>query len=377
MAVDRKQFINTVDKGIKADKEYKKFYLNVKIAGKVFQKVLDYSDKDWDKKTRISKAKLELIELKEKQLNSGLNFNENSTLDQLKEIYFEHHSLKSEWSKELQNMYRLHIQTSLGSKKIKDIKKVHIDSIRVSMEQRGHSKQTANGCSHRTIKKVLLQTLKPILKYAVDNRVISSLPPFDLPAQPKKTKKTVKNASEKFAALYNAIADLYKKDAFYRTLFLFALFGRRWNEIRTIEWPDIDLQNNTYTIRAENNKICEDQTYSIPLPILSALHEIKDDRIGLVFKSPITNSTLCTPKKQLAKIKEKANIPELTMHYFRHILVSAMGEMGTATTVLSASLGHTNLQTVHDYYLTANHTKASAEANETITKLLEDKGKNS
>lgn len=377
MAVDRKQFINTVDKGIKADKEYKKFYVNIRVDGKIFQKVLDYSNKDWDKRTRISKAKLEVVELKEKQLNSGLNFNENSTLDQLKDIYFEHHSSKIEWSKELQNMYRLHIQPSLGSKKIKDIKKVHIDSIRVSMEQSGHSKQTANGCSPRTIKKVLLQTLKPILKYAVDNRIIAILPPFELPPSSKKTKRVVKNASEKFATLYNIIIDLYKEDPFYRALFLFALFGRRWNEIRTIEWSDIDLINCTYTIRAENNKISEDQTYSIPPIILLALSEIKDDHIGLVFKSPVTQLALCTPKKQLAKIKEKADIPELTMHYFRHILVSAMGEMGTANTVLSASLGHTNLQTVNDFYLSANHTKASAEANQTIAKLLENKGKNS
>jgi len=105
MAVDRKQFINTADKGIKADKEYKKFYISIKVDGKVIQKVLDFSDKDWDKKTRIAKAKLEVIDLRDKRLNSGLNFNENSTLDQLKEIYFQHHSLKTDWSKELQNMY--------------------------------------------------------------------------------------------------------------------------------------------------------------------------------------------------------------------------------------------------------------------------------
>ena len=69
------------------------------------------------------------------------------------------------------------------------------------------------------------------------------------------------------------------------------------------------------------------------------------------------------------KIKEAANISELTMHYFRHILVSAMGEAGTATTILSASLGHTNLDTVNTFYLSANHTKASSEANRTIAAL--------
>lgn len=44
--------------------------------------------------------------------------------------------------------------------------------------------------------------------------------------------------------------------------------------------------------------------------------------------------------------------------------------MGTAGTILSASLGHTNLSTIDNFYRTANHTKASVEANETIGRLL-------
>ena len=51
------------------------------------------------------------------------------------------------------------------------------------------------------------------------------------------------------------------------------------------------------------------------------------------------------------------------MHYFRHILVSAMGEVGVPTTILSASLGHTNLDTVNTFYLSANHTNSSKVVN--------------
>jgi len=54
------------------------------------------------------------------------------------------------------------------------------------------------------------------------------------------------------------------------------------------------------------------------------------------------------------------------MHYFRHILVSAMGELGTASTILSASLGHTNPNTVNQFYLSANYKKASEITNQTI-----------
>ena len=65
--------------------------------------------------------------------------------------------------------------------------------------------------------------------------------------------------------------NIYKDDGFYRGLFLFALYGRRWNEIRTLQWSDINFKQNTYTIRAENNKINENQTYELPEPITQAI----------------------------------------------------------------------------------------------------------
>ena len=97
---------------------------------------------------------------------------------------------------------------------------------------------------------------------------------------------------------------------------------------------------------------------------------MQDNHTGLVFKSPITGKELYTPKKQLEKIRMLSGIEQLTMHYFRHILVSAMGEIGVSATIMSASLGHTNLQTVTDYYLTVNHTRGSQQANEALDMII-------
>lgn len=166
---------------------------------------------------------------------------------------------------------------------------------------------------------------------------------------------------------------LYYDNPLYRALFLFALYGRRWGEIKTLEWKDINFLKQLYTIRAENNKIGEEQIFELPLPIEEALLQIVDDKKGLVFKSPITGRILSTPKKQLNKIKEPTDIQELTMHYFRHLLVSAIGEVGTASTILSASLEQTNLNTVHQFYLSANHAKASQITNKTIQEITHSK----
>lgn len=369
MAVDRKIFIFKVDTGLKADKQYKKFYISFKKDGKTKQKVLDYSNKMWDKKTRVSNAKQELLILKEQTLNIGLNINENSTLDQVTDTYFKNRE-DSAWKKELTTTYRVHIKDVIGKKRIKDIKKVHIETVVNSMRKKGASRQTKNGCSPRTIKKALSEALRPIFKYAVDNDVILKMPVFP-EIKINRKKKLVRNASETFIILYKTINDLYKDNPFYLTLFLFLYYGRRWNEVRTLEWSDINFEHNIYTVRAENNKIGQDQSYDIPLPIRNSIIKIPDNRIGLIFKSPITGKELHPPKMQLSKIKQSSKVEQLTLHYFRHILVSALGEMGTAGTILSASLGHTNLSTVDDFYRTANHTKASIEANEAIVKLLQ------
>lgn len=368
MAVDRAQFTEAIEKGLKADPSHTKFYINFKLEGKIKQRVIDYSNKDWDKRTRIAKAKAELLAEKNKQINTGVNFTENSRLNEVADIYFEKSCEVSKWTDERKDAYKLYINNSIGKKRIKDIRQVDIDSLRKSMELKGHSEQTKNGCSPRTIKKVLIQILKPIMQYALDNKVLSDLPNIKAPKQ-NRQKKIVEDAGTKLATLFKTIMTTYVNEPFYRALFLFALYGRRWNEIRTLQWSDVNFLTSRYTIRAENNKIGQNQTYELSAPIAEALSCMNDDRSGLVFKSPVTGTELYPPKKQLTKIKDTAKIPELTMHYFRHILVSAMGEAGTATTILSASLGHTNLDTVNNFYLSANHTKASQEANKAIAAL--------
>lgn len=370
MAVDRNQFTQKVDTGLKANRDYTKFYMNYKLDGKVKQKVLNYTDKDWDKRTRVAKAKAELVASKSQQVDSSIDFTENSTLNKVANTYFELVCANTKWTTELKSVYTLYCRDNVGKKKIKDIRKVHIDKLRKDMEETGQSERTEMGCSPRTIKKVLVETLKPILLYAVENKVLDDIPTIKAPKQ-NGQKKVIKDGGSKLATLYSTIFELYPKDGFYRALFLFALYGRRWNEIRTLHWSDINLINNTYTIRAENNKINEEQTYGLPEPIKDALSTILADKVGLVFKSPITNNELHPPKNQLQKIRDKSGISELTMHLFRHILVTAMGEVGTAATVLSASLGHTNLDTVNQFYLSANHEKSSNEANATIEGLTQ------
>jgi len=373
MASVPKEFTNTIIelKGLKANKDFTRFHYRFKSNGREFYKTIDYTNKTWAKAERKRQARKEAEKYKEDKLTEIENpFNPTSNLNFIAKEYFDKKCTTSQWTTARKRLYELYIEPFVGKKQASKIIENDIDKIRKFMQDNGYSKQNEQGCSTRSIEKVLLQTLKPILEYAESNGALTKkIPPINIPNRKKHKKKSVTNASEKISLLYTTIQTRYKDDPFYRALFLFALFGRRWNEIATLTWNDVNMNNNRYTIQAEHNKVGINQTYDLPLIIKEPLLQLQDNK-GLVFKSPVTGGKLHSPRKQLNKIKEDTGIDELTMHYFRHILVTALGETGTTATVLSASLGHTKAETVDEYYRTINHLKGSQDANKQLENII-------
>jgi len=60
---------------------------------------------------------------------------------------------------------------------------------------------------------------------------------------------------------------------------MFLMHGRRFNEVVTLKWEDIDFTNSTYTIKALNNKARVDMTYHLSNRLKEVLTTlgIKDD----------------------------------------------------------------------------------------------------
>ncbi|WP_201351868.1 tyrosine-type recombinase/integrase [Hydrogenimonas urashimensis] len=357
-------------RGLKATPDFKRFRYRCKIDGQEFTKTFDYSDKEWTKRDRIRNARRAAEAFRdEKATNVTQIFSSDTKLDIIAKEYFDNACEQTEWTAHRKRQYELYIQPFIGKKPTGKIIRNDIDRIRASMEQAGRSKQNANGCSPRTIHKVLFQVLKPILVYAQENGAIDTVPAIKLPGK-RQRKKTVTNGMEKLALLYHTVMKLYKNDPFYRALFLFAIQGRRWNEIRTLRWENIHFEHNYYTIEAQYNKIGEDQHYDLWHPIYEALESL-EDRKGLIFKSPVTGKELHSPRKQLNRIKKASGMDNLTMHLFRHIAVTAMGENGVPGTVLSAALGHVNSATVDKHYRTINHLKGSKDATAALEKIID------
>ncbi len=377
-----KEFTESIatPRGLKANKNYTKFYYRFKIEGREFTKKIDYSKKQWDKSDRKKYAIAEAIQFKDDKTTELLNpFNPDTTVDFIADAYFTKKCGVTKWHKERRRLYELHIQPYIGKKKASLIREHDIDSITTEMREESIPNYSpkkvgavAKSLSDRTVEKIILQILTPILKYAVSNGAMEKLPTINTGSTTKQRqrKKKVKDGSKKLALLHKAIMSRYADDAYYRTLFLFALNGRRWNEIKTLTWECINLEDNTYTIYAEHNKIGEDQEYALPPIVRKSLLQINDNRTGLVFKPHRGGEELYPPKKQLEKLKRDTGIQDLTMHYFRHIFVTALGELGTEATVMSAALGHTDSRTLEKHYLTINHTISSGKANAKMEQIL-------
>ena len=139
-------------------------------------------------------------------------------------------------------------------------------------------------------------------------------------------------------------------------MFLFGFTGRRKSEILNLKWENIDIDNDYYWIEGTKND--DKQKYQLPPYLKESLLEIKDDRKGLVFKSPITGGVIANTDRQMRQLKKFIGVDNLSLHYMRNILVSALAEQQVEAITLSGLLGHRDVNTINKY-LSANHYKSS------------------
>lgn len=363
MAIDRSEFINNIDVGLKGNKIFTRFFYRFKINQKSYYQIFDYSDKDWDKKTRISKAKTDSFNYKESKKNSSSDIDENIKLDIFINKYFDNMETsnsysKDKWIKEIKSYYAKHIKNIIGNKRVIDIRQNHLKDIISNVKQLGLKERS---------QKITLEILNPVFKSAMANRIIIHNPCDGIKVTRPSTKKHVKNASVELKDIYTAIITTFEDNDFYKALYLFALQGRRKSEILTLKWEYIDFENKTYTLPITKNG--EEQSFMLPETIIPLLQSFKTNKQYYVFESP-TNSKdyVKNIQAQTNKLKKALNNLKFGIHYLRNVVVSAMAEQGINPNLLSGALGHSNLNTMNKY-VSVPYIKGSHVANQTIDQI--------
>jgi integrase len=362
MSINPKDY-KSVTKNLKINKkDIKEFLFDFRLDGKRYRKIKVLDERvGWNKADYTREANTILTEYRNviKKRDGNLTIAYNTKLDDVWEIYSKTFDSSKRWSKEKNRFYKKVISPQIGKKAIETIQEHHILQIIQALKNEGKATRTAS---------TVLETLKPLFDFIIKNNVLKDNPAKFITLKKDNTKKPVINATALFKRIYEGIIDFYKDEPFYRALFLFGFTGRRKGEILKLQWQNIDLENNYYWIEYTKNN--ERQKYELPSFIKEALFQIKSDHNGLVFQSPITGEKLKNTDRQMLKLKQYLNIPQLTLHYMRNILVSALAEQGTEAITLSGVLGHKNATTINKY-LSLSYHNSSKKGNETINNIID------
>lgn len=407
MAIDINDYPNKIKQignikvtGLYQHKELNKFYFRFKVDGLSYKRVIDYSDKAWDKKT-INKQLLKDIENYKnnpnfnreiKPLRIEPKYKSTYTLNKVMENYFKSKIVSNEsepikyntsWTETKKRHYDKYIKKQLGN--------YTLENITPSMINNCIELQSLQGLKPRTIK-TTLEILRPIFDEALDDKAIQSNPCNaktvidNKNIKRQKTKKIVNTPIETLQVFFTAIQELYKDEPFYKSLYLFGIAQRRKSEILKLRWEDIDFNSNTYLCRDTKNG--ETQTFFLPQSIKNELLQFREIK-GWVYCSPLDNSKHITNiEKQTTKIKEKVediykriiiesgitnndhiNLelekkPKFTLHYFRNIGSSVLQQQGMES-IISGALGHNNM-TTKNLYTTIDYITSSKKYNEVI-----------
>ena len=331
----------------------KKFLARFNHEGKIYSKILGYSKKD----NLTPRSANILLEAYKRDIEAGYTSSNKINLDKLFELYFE--SMKAtKWKSIKEGIYKRYIQKPLGKKAIENIKPMQIKKIINAMDKQGLSPRT---------QKSILEVLKPMFKFALENKMIKEAPTTFINVKIPNQKKIVTNATKLFNKVYTGITTYYKDEPFYQALFLFGFTGRRKSEILNLRWENIDFTNDYYWITDTKND--DNQKYPLAPMIKLLLLTFKENQ-GLVFPSPITGKVIANVDRQMRNLKKHTGINNLSLHYMRNILVSMLAEQQTEAIVLSGILGHKDVNTINKY-LSINHFKSGKDGLKTIDTVLD------
>ena len=216
------------------------------------------------------------------------------------------------------------------------------------------------------------QAINPVYTFINDNidEFVKS------PAKIKKVDRSFNNTREfnmsndEIKALFKRLRDYPLSP--YREVFMWLMHGRRRNEVLSLQWSDIDLVNNTYTIRSENNKARVNMTYKLSerlrdtLEIQSGLNNVKDMK-GWVFRG-IRDNTKHLHELRMRKHWVDLDLP-IVMHQLRACIVTYLkNEHNVSNEMSGYILGHTQQSTITERYGTYGY----ETLNNTLNLMLDD-----
>lgn len=374
MSINKKDY-KRVETHLFIHKSYPNTFLFRKVfARKYYNKVVHLELREgWGKREYKGEAKrllLDWIEGKKKEIK-GTKFKDATKVNELFELWQAKKDTNKKSVKSDIAFYENYLQDELGNERATDVIAERIDNIIHNLMHVGKYNK-ATGKTHILSKRTAYDNTRRILgeifDIAVRNQLIIINPCNMLTKLASNTKKSiVKNPTQKFIILKNAILELYKDDPFWRAFFLFCLYGRRKSEVIGLSWENIDLEQDVYYLIDTKNG----NDYKKPLPRLvkEAILQIPDEQAGLVFKSQVTGGELKNTDRQKTKIDKFVGFDDFKLHSTRHISASALEELGASSQIIKDHLTHRRDGVTYQHYVTYDTYLNSLKALQMLEKI--------
>jgi len=225
---------------------------------------------------------------------------------------------------------------------------IPIDKVTTKQLQKIVNDILEQGKSPRTAKSVK-ETMRPLFKQYLLQGIIK-LNPADLLQIPKfNNEVSIDLPEEKVKELYEILYN-YPIEPF-RSIFIWLSHGRRQNETLSLQWQDINFDNNTYTIRFENNKVRKPMTYRLTSELQSTLEKIGVKERGFIFhaqKDESKKMSKDTVRNHWNKVLEQLGV-KIRMHDLRHLIGGTLVSSGKTLEQVASVLGHTSTSVTKRY----------------------------
>jgi site-specific recombinase XerD len=245
--------------------------------------------------------------------------------------------------RDIESIFRTHVEPILGSIELKKIGLAHIDFYKKTRKEEGANNATINK---------ELSYFAGFLRWAEENKLIDQRA-FRIRKLPYKRPLPMTLSPEEVNAILENMEQPYR--AFVTALYT---LGLRFSEAANLSWNNVDLTVRQLRVRQKGGgwKI---------LPINPRLYDeliaIKN-KDGFVFRSIVNQGRIRDIRKALWRAKEKAGIKRhIYPHLFRHSIATTLMDKGVNMRIIQGYLGHADITTTQWYTQVAIENLKAAE----------------
>ena len=247
--------------------------------------------------------------------------------------------IKQSTKRDYINFYDVHVRSQIGYKYLDEIDVYDLQTIVDNIRLEGLSERTALKTK---------QVLSPVFKYYKKLHIVKENPAELLSFKKLNNEVEITLTDDEKKRLFKAIKN-YPIEPF-RGVFMFLSTGRRVQEVLSLKWSDLNIEEGYYIVRKENSKVSKEQIYPLTIELLEALPGERDSKwVFHAINDKTKPLNIGTLRRHWNNLLKMAKIKRLRMHDLRHILGNTLVSQGYTLEDIKALLGHTDIKTTQRY----------------------------